>query len=39
MSVQMWEMYESKIAEARSIDGQEGFMDGFVSDTFTAFRG
>jgi hypothetical protein len=39
LSKQMWELYESKIAEARSIDGLEGSSDSIVSDTFISFRG
>jgi hypothetical protein len=39
LSKQMWELFEIKISEARSIDGLEGFIDGLVSDTFTSFRG
>jgi len=38
MSKQMWELYELKVAEARSIDGQEGFLDSIIADTFTSFR-
>jgi len=39
LTKQMWEIYESKVKEARSIDGSEGFIDGLVSDEFTSFRG
>lgn len=39
LSKQIWEIYDSKISEARSIDGLEGFVDGIISDTFTSFRG
>ncbi|MCS5590730.1 MAG: hypothetical protein NZ824_12270 [Candidatus Thioglobus sp.] len=39
LSQQMWQTYESKISEARSIDGLEGSMEGLISNTFTAFRG
>jgi hypothetical protein len=39
LSKQMWELYEIKVSEARSIDGLEGFIDGLISDTFTSFRG
>lgn len=39
MSKQMWELYDIKISEARSIDGLEGFVDSVISDTFTNFRG
>jgi len=35
---QMYKLYQLKISEARSIDGQEGFIDDLVSDTFTDFR-
>jgi len=38
LSKQMWDLYEMKLSEARSIDGQEGFTDSIVSDTFTSFR-
>ena len=31
-------LYQAKLSEARSIDGQEGFIDDLVSDTFTNFR-
>ena len=30
--------YTKKLSEARSVDGQEGFIDDLVSDTFTDFR-
>ena len=32
------ESNEYKLSEARSVDGQEGFIDDLVSDTFTTFR-
>jgi len=35
---QMYKIYDLKISEARSVDGQEGFIDDLVSDTFTDFR-
>ena len=35
---QMQDLFQKKLSEARSIDGQEGFMDDLVSDTFTDFR-
>jgi hypothetical protein len=35
---QMQKLYQLKLSEARSIDGQEGFIDDLVSDTFTDFR-
>jgi len=38
LSQQMWSGYESKISEARSIDGQEGFLNSLIADTFTDFR-
>lgn len=34
----MQKLYQLKLSEARSIDGQEGFIDDLVSDTFTTFR-
>jgi hypothetical protein len=34
----MYRLYQLKLSEARSIDGQEGFIDDLVSDTFTDFR-
>jgi hypothetical protein len=34
----MQKLFESKIREARSVDGQEGFQDDLVSPTFTDFR-
>jgi len=34
----MQKLYQLKLSEARSIDGQEGFIDDLVSDTFTDFR-
>jgi len=30
--------YKQKLSEARSIDGQEGYIDDLVSNTFTDFR-
>jgi hypothetical protein len=38
LQAQMQKLYEIKLSEARSIDGQEGFIDDLVSDTFTDFR-
>tara|TARA_R100001086_G_scaffold28641_2_gene13152 strand:- start:738 stop:1316 length:579 start_codon:yes stop_codon:yes gene_type:complete len=38
LQTQMEKLYEIKLSEARSIDGQEGFIDDLVSDTFTDFR-
>ena len=38
LQLQMHKLYELKLSEARSIDGQEGFMDDLVSDTLTDFR-
>jgi|TARA_R100000455_G_C6269847_1_gene125537 hypothetical protein len=35
---QMYRLFQLKLSEARSIDGQEGFVDDLVSDTFTDFR-
>ena len=35
---QMYRLFQLKLSEARSIDGQEGFIDNLVSDTFTDFR-
>ena len=35
---QMYLLYTKKLSEARSVDGQEGFIDDLVSDTFTDFR-
>ena len=35
---QMYRLFQLKLSEARSIDGQEGFMDDLVSDTLTDFR-
>ena len=35
---QMYKLFQLKLSEARSIDGQEGFIDDLVSDTFTDFR-
>ena len=35
---QMYRLYQLKLSEARSIDGQEGVIDDLVSDTFTDFR-
>ena len=34
----MSKLYLNKLSEARSIDGQEGFIDDLVSDTFTDVR-
>jgi hypothetical protein len=34
----MQKLFESKLREARSVDGQEGFIDDLVSPTFTDFR-
>ena len=34
----MQKLFESKLREARSVDGQEGFHDDLVSPTFTDFR-
>jgi len=34
----MQKLYDAKLREARSVDGQEGFQDDLVSDTFTDFR-
>ena len=38
LQTQMQKVFQQKLSEARSIDGQEGFMDDLVSDTFTDFR-
>jgi len=38
LQTQMQKVFEKKLSEARSIDGQEGFIDDLVSDTFTDFR-
>ena len=38
VQTQMQKLYQAKLSEARSIDGQEGFIDDLVSDTFTDFR-
>ena len=38
LQAQMQILYQLKLSEARSIDGQEGFMDDLVSDTLTDFR-
>ena len=35
---QMQKLYQLKLSEARSIDGQEGFIDELVSPVFTDFR-
>ena len=35
---QMQKLFQQKLSEARSVDGQEGFIDDLVSDTFTDFR-
>jgi hypothetical protein len=34
----MQKLFQQKLSEARSVDGQEGFIDDLVSDTFTDFR-
>ncbi len=38
LQAQMQKLYQLKLSEARSIDGQEGFIDDLVSDTLTDFR-
>lgn len=38
LQLQMHKLYQAKLSEARSVDGQEGFIDDLVSDTFTDFR-
>ena len=38
LQTQMQKLYEYKLSEARSVDGQEGFIDDLVSDIFTTFR-
>ena len=38
LQAQMQQLYQAKLSEARSVDGQEGFIVNLVSDTFTAFR-
>jgi hypothetical protein len=38
LQAQMQQLYQAKLSEARSVDGQEGFIDDLVSDTFTDFR-
>ena len=38
LQAQMQKLYQLKLSEARSVDGQEGFIDDLVSDTFTDFR-
>jgi len=38
LQAQMQKLYQAKLSEARSVDGQEGFIDDLVSDTFTDFR-
>ena len=38
LQAQMQKLYQVKLSEARSVDGQEGFIDDLVSDTFTDFR-
>ena len=38
LQAQMEKMYQAKLSEARSVDGQEGFIDELVSNTFTDFR-
>ena len=35
---QMEKLYQQKLSEARSVDGQEGTTEDFISDTFTDFR-
>jgi len=35
---QMYKLYELKVSQARSVDGQEGFIDDISSETFTDFR-
>jgi len=38
LQTQMDKTYQQKLSEARSIDGQEGYIDDLVSNTFTDFR-
>jgi len=38
LQTQMEKLYQAKLSEARSVDGQEGFMTDLVSETFTDFR-
>tara|TARA_R110000787_G_scaffold272973_2_gene380537 strand:+ start:431 stop:1009 length:579 start_codon:yes stop_codon:yes gene_type:complete len=38
LQAQMEKLYQGKLSDARSIDGQEGFIDDMVSTTFTDFR-
>ena len=38
LQTQMEKLYRDKLSEARSVDGMEGFVDDFVSTTFTDFR-
>jgi len=38
LQAQMQKLYETKLSEARSVDGMEGYIDDFGSDTFTSFR-
>ena len=38
LQAQMEKIYQQKLSEARSIDGQEGFIDDLESNTFTDFR-
>jgi hypothetical protein len=38
LQAQMDKTYQQKLSEARSIDGQEGFIDDLVSTVFTDFR-
>ena len=38
LQAQMQKLYQLKLSEARSVDGQEGFIDDLVSDTLTDFR-
>jgi len=37
LSKMMWENYDNKLREARTVDGMEGFVDSWVSDDFTSF--
>ena len=38
LQTQMQNLYQIKLSEDRSIDGQQGIIDDLVSDTFTDFR-
>ena len=38
LQTQMEKLYRDKLSEARSVNGMEGFVDDFVSTTFTDFR-